>query len=76
MPEEITINSKVIIKLDNEIKAFRIVGSAEVDAAEGKISYLSPVGEALLGKKVGDVFDVKLTNNKVIKCELVKVIKY
>ena len=34
---------------------FNIVGPAEVDPAEGKISNESPVARALLGKRVGDV---------------------
>jgi len=37
---------------------FTIVGSAEVDAKQGKISNESPVGRALLGKRVGDEVQV------------------
>ena len=37
---------------------FNIVGPAEVDPAEGKISNESPVARALLGKRVGDVAEV------------------
>jgi len=35
-------------------RLFTIVGSAEADPKEGKISNESPVGQALLGKRVGD----------------------
>ncbi len=38
---------------DEEIE-FKIVGSTEANSLEGKISNESPVGQALLGKKVGD----------------------
>ena len=37
---------------------FTIVGSAEVDAKQGKISNESPVGRALLGKRLGDEVQV------------------
>ena len=34
---------------------FQLVGSTEANSLEGKISNESPVGQALMGKKVGDV---------------------
>ena len=38
---------------------FKIVGSTEANSLEGKISNESPVGQALIGKKVDDVVDVE-----------------
>lgn len=38
---------------------FKIVGSTESNSLAGKISNESPVGQALIGKKVGDVVDVE-----------------
>ena len=37
---------------------FTIVGSAEADLVNGKISNESPIGAAMLGKKKGDTFEV------------------
>ena len=37
----------------------KIVGSTEANSLEGKISNESPVGQALMGKKVNDVVDVE-----------------
>ncbi|MFD2613124.1 transcription elongation factor GreA [Paenibacillus gansuensis] len=37
---------------------YRIVGPAEADASENKISYESPLGVALMGKTVGDIVTV------------------
>ncbi|MBB6730188.1 transcription elongation factor GreA [Cohnella zeiphila] len=37
---------------------YQIVGSEEANVAENKISYESPLGKALIGKKVGDVVQV------------------
>ena len=38
---------------------FSIVGSTEANSLQNKISNESPVGHALIGKKVGDVVDVE-----------------
>lgn len=44
---------------DEEIE-YSIVGSAEADPFEGKISNESPVGKALLGARVGEVVEVQV----------------
>ena len=38
---------------------YRVVGSTEADSREGKISDESPIGKALLGKKIGDEVTVE-----------------
>jgi len=43
----------------NEEEEYHIVGSIEADADRGHISNESPVGKALIGRKVGDVVDVE-----------------
>ncbi len=42
-----------------ETVRYRIVGVDEVDAARGRVSWQSPVGKALLGKKIDDSVRVK-----------------
>lgn len=39
---------------------YRIVGVGEADPAAGSISYTSPVGAAMVGRRVGDVIDVEV----------------
>lgn len=46
------------ITYDEEME-FKIVGSTEANSLGGKISNESPVGQALLGKQVGDVVNVE-----------------
>lgn len=49
------IGSRVTIVEDGgEPETYHIVGSAEADPASGRISYQSPLGKALLGRRVGD----------------------
>ena len=50
---------KVLEIEEDEEMEFRIVGSTEANSLQNKISNESPVGHALLGKKVGDVVDVE-----------------
>lgn len=42
----------------NEKLDYRIVSPSEADVFEGKVSYESPLGKALMGKKVGDLVEV------------------
>lgn len=40
-------------------REFQVVGSVEADPLEGKISDESPIGQALMGKKVGEAVEIK-----------------
>lgn len=50
------------VKLKGEggkAKEFQVVGTVEADPMNGKISDESPIGKALIGKKVGDSVEIK-----------------
>lgn len=49
---------KILDVSENEEMSFSIVGSAEADFISGKLSYESPIGNALLNHEVGDVVKV------------------
>ena len=72
--EKINIGCTVDV-YDREFKEemeFKIVGSTEANSLAGKISNESPVGRALIGKKVGDVVAVE-TQAGVIEYEVLKI---
>ena len=46
-------------KGDKEKHVYTIVGSEEADMRQKKISHLSPLGEALMGRKTGEKFGFK-----------------
>ena len=48
-------NSVVVCEDDREPETFHLVGMKENDPPQRKISYQSPIGKALLGKRVGDI---------------------
>ena len=53
-------------------ETFMLVGSTEADPDEGKISNESPLGQSLLGCKVGDIVDVHAPAG-VIKYEIKEI---
>ena len=53
-------------------ETFMLVGSTEADSDEGKISNESPLGQSLLGGKVGDIVDVHAPAG-VIKYEIKEI---
>lgn len=59
------------IDFDEEME-FKIVGSTEANSLQNKISNESPVGKALIGKKVGDVVDVE-TQVGVIQYKVLEI---
>lgn len=52
------IGSKVTVKMNGKELDFEIVGSNEVDPAQGKISNESPLGKEFIGKSKGDKVEV------------------
>ena len=50
-----------------------LVGVNEADLKQQKISYLSPIGSALIDKKVGEVTEVVLPNGMRIFYEILKI---
>ncbi|OQY89275.1 MAG: transcription elongation factor GreA [Anaerolineae bacterium UTCFX2] len=58
--DQVEVGARVTVKEDGyEPETFSLVGAKETDPSQGKISNESPVGKALLGKKVGDVVSVE-----------------
>jgi transcription elongation factor GreA len=58
--DEVSIGSKVKLKdmETNKSVEYHIVGSAEANPAEHKLSNESPVGKAIMGRKKGEVVEV------------------
>ncbi len=58
-PGVVELGDKVLIQnQDGKIEQFTIVGSTESNPIEGKISNESPVGKALLGRRIGETVEV------------------
>ena len=75
-----TRNSKVsigsfvtLVDANGTQREVQIVGSAEANAREGKISNESPVGAAALGKKKGESFTISTPSGKTITYTIEKI---
>jgi len=72
----VSVGAKVLVKdeeLGDEME-YTIVGSAEADPLNMKISNESPVGKALLGKKVGDVVEIVVPDG-MLKYKILQIKK-
>ena len=72
--KKVGLGSTVTIRYvdtDRKDQAFMIVGTVESDPVNGKISNSCPLGEALVGKTVGDIVEVKAIKN--YKVEILKI---
>ena len=65
---------KVLDMEFNEEESYTIVGSTEVDLAKNKISNESPIGEALMGAKKGQVVEAQAPAG-VIKYKIISITK-
>jgi transcription elongation factor GreA len=65
--DEVRIGSEVTIVEDglDEAETYIIVGAAEANPREGKISHESPIGSALLGHKRGDTVRAKTPTGEI-----------
>src|SRR6185437_6861021 len=62
----IGIGSTVLFSINGKDKTFQFVGDLEADPGNGKLSFLSPIGKAVEGKKVGDEVTIKIPTGEVI----------
>jgi transcription elongation factor GreA len=61
----VVLGSHVKVEQDGTARTYQIVGHPEASPAAGKISNESPVGRALLGKRVGDTVEVNVPRGVV-----------
>ncbi|HEU5122340.1 MAG TPA: transcription elongation factor GreA [Candidatus Saccharimonadales bacterium] len=69
---QVTLGSKVELRTGDKTVNYTVVGPVEADPLEGKISNESPIGVALMGKKVGDKATIT-TPKGDIEYEIVKI---
>ena len=62
----VAVGTKVTVKSNHTQHIFAIVGEWEANPVAKKISHTSPLGQALMGKKIGDKVQVEAPAGKVI----------
>ena len=77
--DTVSIGSTVTVKFiddgvdDDEEIEYSILGTTEADVLNNKISNESPLGKALIGKKVDEVIDVETPNGGTVQYKIVKI---
>jgi len=69
---KVSLGSKVELRTGKKTVSYSVVGPVEADPLEGKISNESPIGLALMGKKVGDKAAISTPKGEV-EYEIVKI---
>ncbi|MBP3899261.1 transcription elongation factor GreA [Candidatus Saccharibacteria bacterium] len=68
--DKVSMGATVTVTLSGKKFTYTIVGPVEANPLEGKISDKSPIGQALLGKKVGDTYELPNGNKgKIVSIE-------
>ncbi len=62
----IAVGCKIRVHVDGEEEEYCLVGAPEADPKVKKISYESPLGKALIGKKVGDKIEMEAPDGKIV----------
>lgn len=63
---KVAVGTKVVLKVKDKEHIYDIVGEWEADPVNKKISHSSPLGQALVGKKVGESAEVEAPAGKVV----------
>ena len=68
----VQLGHTVTIDSNKKQKSYLILGSSETNPEQGIISHNSPIGSALIGRKVGDFVKIKLAN-KEVEYKIIKI---
>ena len=61
----IAVGSTIQVTINGVNDTIRIVGEYEADPMNKKLSATSPIGKALLGKKLGDIIEIVVPSGKI-----------
>jgi len=62
---QVGIGAQVTVEINNNIEDLHVVGEFEADPMNKKLSHTSPIGQALVGKKVGDVIEIEIPSGRI-----------
>ena len=61
----VKVGSKVRVHIDGEETEFELVGAEEADPLKNKVSHESPLGKALIGRRIGEKVEVEAPVGKI-----------
>lgn len=63
---QVQMGSTVVLETNGMQKTYQIVGPHEANPVKGRVSHVSPLGSALVGKKIGESVSIKTTQGEVM----------
>ncbi len=63
---EVDLGAKVTVEVNGTMAVFHVVGEWEADPKNQRISHESPIGKALMGRKVGEEVEVQAPVGKIV----------
>lgn len=70
--DQVLFGATVTVEDEKGTKTYQIVGIDETEVERGKISWQSPIGKALLGKKRGDVVEIQTPGGE-LELEIIQI---
>lgn len=64
--DQVSLGCRVTVSFKGKTQVFHLVGEWEADPTSMKISHQSPLGQSLLGRKVGEKIEVKAPAGKIV----------
>jgi transcription elongation factor GreA len=71
--DKVTLGNKVKLESSHGVTVYQVVGSAEADPSNDKISNESPVGHAIMGRKKGETVKVTTPSGKVVEYKILAI---
>ncbi|OGD63764.1 transcription elongation factor GreA [Candidatus Beckwithbacteria bacterium RBG_13_42_9] len=62
----VALGCKVTVHVNGQEHTYEVVGEWEADPLQKRISHSSPLGRALLGKKVGDIVEIEAPAGRIV----------
>ncbi|MBU1132092.1 GreA/GreB family elongation factor [Patescibacteria group bacterium] len=69
---KVSVGHFVTIEINGKRKKYQILGSEETNPSLGIISRNSPLGSALLGRRAGETFELRLAG-KIVECKIIEI---
>ena len=63
--DQVQVGSSITVEVNGNAESFQIVGEFEADPMNKKLSQNSPIGMALINKKIGDLVEVNIPAGKI-----------
>lgn len=69
----VSVGSFVLLRTNNKERRYQVVGPHEANPSLGRLSRLSPVGSAILGKRVGDMVTIEREDDAPLVYEILAI---